>query len=321
MALEATNLLIQLAPIPATFVGTPQDLAATMVKRMRIVSPTGISFIFTGDAEPLTDVGPWLKNGTQWWVFDDETKRYVPLDISASETIWFQVGSNVPTTTNPPVWLRTTANPTEAQPQFGTPVGWYLYDGTQWVGFTELVNGQVTLLKMADGVRGALITYDDSNKPVLLAPGTAGQFLISDGDDVIWSDLPDTSLDGKLSPQILGPITDSAYVNTLQAVTFSLDVPREALIYAYANVNLPVTSNSSDTITLTIDGVLKDTAYFASVQGAGTSNQTAMYTLINRMSLGAGNHTVSCATGGTAVFVDPALAGGVLPVKFMIHLL
>ena len=93
MALQDTQLVIQMSQIPATFQGTPQDLANIMVRLMKIVSPTGTNFIFVGDTEPTSNVGPWLKNGTQWFVWDEDIKRYVPLDISESETIWFQTGA------------------------------------------------------------------------------------------------------------------------------------------------------------------------------------------------------------------------------------
>lgn len=131
MALIKTNLLIQMAPIPATFKGTPQEFSEEMVRRMAIVSPTGTNFIFIGDTEPSSNVGPWLRNGTQWWVFDDEIKRYVPLDISESEKTWFHYQSTVPTTSDPPVWLRITAQ--------NKPVGWYVFDGTNWIPYNSIV--------------------------------------------------------------------------------------------------------------------------------------------------------------------------------------
>lgn len=135
MALNDTNLILQVAPLPPTFCGTPQELVAQMVRRMKIVSPSGTNFIFIGDVEPTSNVGPWLRFGRQWWVFDPETKRYVPLDISASEKQWFQVGSSTPLTGDPPVWLRTTKDQTEADPSIGDPVGWYIFNGAAWVPF------------------------------------------------------------------------------------------------------------------------------------------------------------------------------------------
>lgn len=130
MSLQDTNLVIQSAPIPATFRGTPDQFRIAMVERFKIVSPSGISFIFVGDNEPSSNVGPWLKNGTQWWVFDEATKRYVPLDITASEKLWFQVSATTPATADPPVWLRTDAQ--------GNPLSWLRFNGTDWISFVGI---------------------------------------------------------------------------------------------------------------------------------------------------------------------------------------
>lgn len=138
MALQDTNLIIQMGPLPATFNNTPQELADAMIRRMKIVSPSGTSFFVISDVEPTSNVGPWLKGGTQWWVFDEATKRYVPLDISASETTWFHMGASTPTTVDPPVWLRTTQDPTTTDPSFGQPIGWLEWNGSAWVPFNSV---------------------------------------------------------------------------------------------------------------------------------------------------------------------------------------
>jgi hypothetical protein len=139
MALQDTNLIIQSAPIPATFTGTPDDFRREIVRRMKIVSPTGTNFIFVGDNEPTSNVGPWLKGGKQWWVWDEDIKRYVPLDISASETVWFHIGASTPATSDPSVWLRTTQDPSEADPSVGSPIGWYVFNGAAWISFVGIV--------------------------------------------------------------------------------------------------------------------------------------------------------------------------------------
>lgn len=139
MALQDTNLLIQSAPIPATFEGTPDQLRVAIIRRLKIVSPTGTNFIFVGDNEPTSNVGPWLKGGTQWFVWDEDLKRYVPLDISESETRWFHVGATVPATSDPAIWLRTTNTPSEANPSLGSPIGWYVFNGSDWVPFIGIV--------------------------------------------------------------------------------------------------------------------------------------------------------------------------------------
>jgi len=133
-----------MARIPATFKGTPDEFSQVMVRRMRIVSPTGTNFIFIGDIEPTSNVGPWLKGGTQWWVFDEDIKRYVPLDISESETQWFHIGSTTPASAQPPVWLVTSKDPSEADPSPGNPVGWFVHNGGGWVPYVGIVTSGPT---------------------------------------------------------------------------------------------------------------------------------------------------------------------------------
>jgi hypothetical protein len=147
MALQATNLILEMAKLPADFIGSPQDLADVMVRRTRIVSPSGTTFLFTGDVEPNSNVGPWLKNGTQWWVFSSSTKRYVPLDISASFIPAFWAQSSTPSSSNPPVWLRSTLDPTDINPNRGEPIGWYEWNGTNWVPFNSVPRNGGTLAR------------------------------------------------------------------------------------------------------------------------------------------------------------------------------
>jgi hypothetical protein len=76
MALQKTNLVIESAPLPATFKGKPDALRKAIVERLLIKSPGGTVFITVGDSEPNSNVGPWLKGGTKMYVYDEVTKRY-----------------------------------------------------------------------------------------------------------------------------------------------------------------------------------------------------------------------------------------------------
>jgi hypothetical protein len=126
MSLFKTNLVIVAAQLPPDFRGNPQEFFEALVERMEIQSPQGTSFFVVGDSEPSSNVGPWLKGGTQWWVFDINQGQYVPLDISASLNL-FVVGPNTPAVppqpNDPTLWLRT----------FETrAIGWYAFDGVTW---------------------------------------------------------------------------------------------------------------------------------------------------------------------------------------------
>lgn len=132
MALQKTNLVIVAAPLPADFEGTPQEMYESMLERMEIQSPVGTNFFVTGDVEPASNQGPWLKGGTKWYVFDISTGRYVPLDIADSNTSLFTVGPATPAApegVEPTLWLRTSGT---------RAVAWYGWDGTEWRAVTNV---------------------------------------------------------------------------------------------------------------------------------------------------------------------------------------
>lgn len=166
MALKSTNLILQMGAIPPTFVGTPQELADEIVKRSKIVSPTGTNFIYTGDVEPTSNAGPWLKGGVSWFVFDTDTKRYVPLDISESEKTWYNIGVSTPADATVPVWLRTTKDPTDTDPSVGVAIGWYVWNGTSWAPFNGIVLSGDTASRPASPI--ALQQYYDTDLEVLI---------------------------------------------------------------------------------------------------------------------------------------------------------
>ncbi len=122
MSLQSTSFVLVSAPLPADFKGTPQEFYEALVKRLKIKSASGTSFFVTGDIEPATNQGPWLKGGTQWYVYSQEDGGYIPLDISASTARLFTASA-----TEPPepgeddasIWLRTSN---------GRVIGWYFWN-------------------------------------------------------------------------------------------------------------------------------------------------------------------------------------------------
>lgn len=66
------------SPLPSQFKGTPQQLLDAMVARLSIEGQDELSFFVTGSVAPTSDVGPWLKNGVTWYVWDVVTGSYIP---------------------------------------------------------------------------------------------------------------------------------------------------------------------------------------------------------------------------------------------------
>lgn len=138
MALQRTGLVIVSAPLPPDFCGNLQEFHAAMIERYQILSPSGIAFFAQGDVLPASDVGLFLLNGTQLFVFDPNQGIYVPLDISASETPDFFVGPNDPGTPgadDPVFWIRTNGN---------RVVGLYGWTGTEWRASANIDNSGPT---------------------------------------------------------------------------------------------------------------------------------------------------------------------------------
>lgn len=138
MALNRTGLVIVSAPLPPDFCGNLQEFHAAMVERYQILSPSGIAFFSQGDVLPASDVGLFLLNGTQLFVFDPNQGIYIPLDISQSETPDFFVGPTDPGTpgpTDPVFWIRTNGN---------RVVGLYGWTGTEWRASANIDNSGPT---------------------------------------------------------------------------------------------------------------------------------------------------------------------------------
>lgn len=100
MALQEVGLLIQACPLPPTMVADPQTWFDEYTKRLKIVSASGFGRILFQDTEPTDSSAVWVR-GLEILLFDEASKRFLPIDISASEQHWFWIGSTTPTSTPP----------------------------------------------------------------------------------------------------------------------------------------------------------------------------------------------------------------------------
>jgi hypothetical protein len=55
-----------------------------MLDRLEVVSPFGEVQLRIGGLEPTSNLGPWLKDGQKFYVWDEDTADYIPLDIADS---------------------------------------------------------------------------------------------------------------------------------------------------------------------------------------------------------------------------------------------
>lgn len=156
-----TNLLLVAAPLPADFEGTPQEFYEALVERLEIQSPVGTNFFVVGDIEPSSNQGPWLKNGTQWYVFSSSAGRYIPLDISPSTARLFTAGVDQPDAPEDDaaqIWLRTAS---------GRAIGWYFWSGAEWRPSGNVLARGLTAARPADPVEGELYFDTSINASII----------------------------------------------------------------------------------------------------------------------------------------------------------
>lgn len=71
------------SPLPYNWSGTPNDFLSALTARLYIESEQQIALINAGSVAPTSDVGPWLKDGVEWYVWNPISGTYVPQTITA----------------------------------------------------------------------------------------------------------------------------------------------------------------------------------------------------------------------------------------------
>jgi hypothetical protein len=84
---------------------TPQQLLDAIVARLAIDSQTELTFFVSGTTEPTSNVGPWLKNGTTWYVWSDTIGAYMPQEI-AYQSLRYIASETAPDQYIYTLWIR-----------------------------------------------------------------------------------------------------------------------------------------------------------------------------------------------------------------------
>lgn len=83
--MPATTVLFHdIAPPPPGWQGDVTALFTLINSNLRVTNPLGYNSFTIGGTTPTTNIGPWLKNEQQWWVWNSGTNAYIPL-VLASE--------------------------------------------------------------------------------------------------------------------------------------------------------------------------------------------------------------------------------------------
>lgn len=80
LATSLVGLTVSMGSLPEGFCpANMQELANAIAARLIVTPNVTTSSFAIGSVEPSSNVGPWLKNCLEWYVFDDATGRYRPI--------------------------------------------------------------------------------------------------------------------------------------------------------------------------------------------------------------------------------------------------
>lgn len=96
MPAAETNARVVVAPPPPNWTGDVTALFALLQTNLGVKNPVGWNSFATGTVAPTSDQGPWLKNGTEWYVWNSGSSTYVPQTLTAAFAIGIGTGITLP---------------------------------------------------------------------------------------------------------------------------------------------------------------------------------------------------------------------------------
>lgn len=102
---QAIPLTFRMSPLPDTDM-TPQEFADAIVSRLTAESTNTVSFFAAGSVAPSSNVGPWLKDNTTWYVWSDALGSYVPQTIPQSSLGYIAQQAPGPDNTTYKFWIQ-----------------------------------------------------------------------------------------------------------------------------------------------------------------------------------------------------------------------
>lgn len=106
-------ITIELSALPPSISYTPQQFGDALAARMYLVTEQAFSLFVSGSTAPLSNVGPWLKDDMEWWVWSDTEGAYVPITAN-QQTLEYFIGSTTPDKDVYQFWIQTNGG---GQPQ------------------------------------------------------------------------------------------------------------------------------------------------------------------------------------------------------------
>jgi hypothetical protein len=184
--------------LTAGFAGDPQEFFDAMVARLTITPSEPWSSFINGGAEPTSDVGPWLRLGQEWRVWDTGLGAYtyhvqngagiVDGTITAAKFAPGAIGASSiadgsltePKFADDSVSTRTILDLNVTTAKLAASA----------VTTAKILDANVTLAKLANGTAKGVLTYSAAGAPTVTAAGTDGWVLTQSASGPVFTALP-----------------------------------------------------------------------------------------------------------------------------------
>jgi hypothetical protein len=144
-----------------------------MVARMSLVTAQTFALFVSGSTEPSSNVGPWLKSGTEWYVWSPTAGNYVPITVPI-ESLGYVIGDTPPDPTVTYFWIQTDGS--------GSPLALKIYFSGAWTDvYATKFAGYSTTTEMNTAIAAALAAYSTTaDMNTAIAAGDAATLAASE---------------------------------------------------------------------------------------------------------------------------------------------
>ncbi|MFB1500808.1 hypothetical protein [Thiocapsa sp. N5-Cardenillas] len=148
-----------IAPLPPGWDGSPQQIIDEINARIKLLTSQQFALFVTGSVEPATNLGPWAKDGREWYYFNEDSGDYEPFLLS-STALGYQISVDEPTDPAIRLWFEidVAGSPLAIYQRVGTtePAVWETYGYRKSEVYTKAETQAEILAKPAYSVRATL---------------------------------------------------------------------------------------------------------------------------------------------------------------------